>query len=141
MTPEAPWPLVRDHRIRWSECDLYGHVNHTAYLSIFEDMRIWHWEALAGAAITPTRPGPVVAQIEAKYLRAVGFAAKVTLGSRVVSFRRTSFLHEYGMWQDGVTCCTGRAVIVITRSDTGEKVPLWPELRAAMLAEGAVAEG
>ena len=137
---EGDWPLRRDRVIRWSECDLYGHVNHAAYLTIFEDMRIEHWEALSGVPISPTRPGPVVAQIEAKYLRAVGFSAKVTLGSRVVSLRRTSFIHDYAMWSDGVACCTGRAVCVVTRNDTGEKVPLWPELRERMLAEGAVAE-
>jgi acyl-CoA thioester hydrolase len=135
------WPLLRDHVIRWSECDLYGHVNHAAYLTIFEDMRIAHWEALTGLPISPGRPGPVVGQIEAKYHRAAGFGEKVVLGSRVLSFRRTSFIHDYAMWRDGVACCTGRAICVVTRNDTGEKVPLWPELRERMLAEGAVAEG
>jgi hypothetical protein len=29
-------------------------------------------------------------------------------------------------------------VLVVTRQDTGEKVPLWPELREKLKAEGAV---
>lgn len=140
MTLDDNWPLRRDHTIRWSECDLYGHANHAAYLTIFEDLRIAHWQALAGAPITLTRPGPVVAQIEARYLRAVGFGDHVLLTCRIASFRRTSFIQDYAMWQDGVACCTGRAVCVVTQSATGEKVALWPALRAAMLAEGAVAE-
>ena len=135
-----PWTILRPHRIRWSECDLYGHVNHTAYLTLFEDLRVEHWEALTGLSIAPDRPGPVVAQIEARYLRAVGFRDKVTLALRTASFRRSSFVHDYALLKDGEACCTARAVVVITRQDTGEKVALSPEQRAKLLAEGA-AEG
>ncbi|HEV7268165.1 MAG TPA: thioesterase family protein [Falsiroseomonas sp.] len=140
MSGQAPgpaWALVRDHRIRWSECDLYGHVNHAAYLALFEDLRVAHWEALSGATIAPDRPGPVVAQIEAHYLRAVGFGDRVQLACRTSGFRRTSFVHDYALLKDGEACCTARAVVVITRQDSGEKVPLWPELRTRLLQEGA----
>jgi acyl-CoA thioester hydrolase len=140
MTAPA-WTLLRDHRIRWSECDLYAHVNHAAYLTMFEDLRVAHWEALTGLPIAPDRPGPVVAQIEARYLRAAGFGDAVQLACRVVSFRRTSFVQDYAMLKDGETVCTGRAVCVVTRQDTGEKVPLSPELRAKLLEQGATQEG
>jgi acyl-CoA thioester hydrolase len=133
-----PWAILRPHRIRWAECDLYGHVNHAAYLTLFEDMRIAHWEALTGHPVSPDRPGPVVAQIEARYLRAAGFGDEVTLAIRPVSFRRTSLVHDYAMLKDGEPCCTARIVLVVTRQDTGEKVPLWPELREKLKAEGAV---
>ena len=136
MTEQA-WTIVKEHRIRWSECDLYGHVNHAAYLTLFEDLRVAHWEALSGAAVAPDRPGPVVAQVEARYLRAVGFRDAVTLACRTSSFRRTSFVHDYALMKDGAACCTARAVCVVTRQDTGEKVPLWPELRQKLLQEGA----
>ncbi|WP_270934105.1 acyl-CoA thioesterase [Falsiroseomonas oryzae] len=139
MSDQA-WTILRPHVIRWSECDLYGHVNHAAYLTLFEDLRVDHWQALTGHAITPDRPGPVVAQIEARYLRAVGFGDAVQLACRASAFRRTSFVHDYALLKEGEACCTGRAVCVVTRQDTGEKVPLWPELRAKLLAEGA-AEG
>ncbi len=131
------WALTRPHRIRWSECDLYGHVNHAAYLTLFEDLRVAHWQALTGAPIAPDRPGPVVAQIEARYLRAVGFNDEVLLCCRTTSFRRTSFVHEYALLKDGEPCCTARAICVVTRQDSGEKIPLPEEIRARLLAEGA----
>ncbi len=131
------WTIRRPHRIRWSECDLYAHVNHAAYLTLFEDLRIQHWQALTGAVVAPDAPNPVVAQIEARYLRAVGFQDAVELCCRVASFRRTSYVQDYAMLKDGEPCCTARAVIVITRQDTGEKVPLWEAIRAKLLAEGA----
>jgi acyl-CoA thioester hydrolase len=135
---EQPWTILRPHRIRWAECDLYGHVNHAAYLTLFEDLRVDHWQALTGVPITPTKPNPVVAQIEARYLRAVGFGDEVMLACRASAFRRTSFVHEYAMLKGGEACCTARAICVVTRQDTGEKVPLWDALRAKLRGQGAV---
>lgn len=131
------WTIRRRHRIRWAECDLYGHVNHAAYLTLFEDLRIEHWQALTGALVSPGRPGPVVAQIEARYLRAAGFQDEVELCCRVASFRRTSYVQDYALLKAGEACCTARAVLVVTRQDSGEKVPLWEALRARLVAEGA----
>ena len=140
MMLEQPWALRVPHRMRWSECDAYAHVNHAAYLVLFEDLRIAHWEAISGASITPDRPGPVVAQIEARYIRPVRFGDQVVITCRPASFRRTSFIHDYALWKDDEACCTARAVCVVTRQDTGGKVPLWDALRARLLAEGARAE-
>ena len=135
-----PWTILRPHRIRWAECDLYGHVNHAAYLTLFEDLRVDHWRALSGADIAPDRPGPVVGQLEVRYLKAVNFGDEVQLACRTSSFRRTSYVHNYALLKAGEACCTARAVVVVTRQDSGEKVPLPPEMRAKLLAEGA-AEG
>ncbi len=131
------WTIRRPHRIRWAECDLYAHVNHAAYLTLFEDLRIEHWQALTGALVAPDAPNPVVAQIEARYLRAVGFQDEVELCCRVASFRRTSYVQDYALLKDGEPCCTARAVLVVTRQDTGEKIPLWDAIRAKLIAEGA----
>jgi acyl-CoA thioester hydrolase len=141
MSESQAWTLRLPHRIRWSACDLYGHVNHAAYLTLFEDLRVADWQRLTGHAIHPDRPGPVVAQIEARYLRAVGFDTPVELCLRTASFRRTSLVHEYALLAEGEPCCTARAVLVVTRQSDGAKVPLWPELRARLAEEGAVAEG
>ncbi|MGG5818132.1 acyl-CoA thioesterase [Falsiroseomonas sp. HW251] len=133
-----PWSILRPHRIRWIECDLYAHANHTAYLTLFEDLRIEHWEKLTGAPPGYDRPSPVVAQIDVRYLRAAVFRDEVMLGVRCASFRRTSFVHEYAMMKEGQDLCTARIVCVVARQDTGEKVPIWGELRETLLAEGAI---
>jgi len=140
MTLDEPWSLRVAHRIRWSECDLYGHVNNAAYLTLFEDLRVAHWEAMSGVPISPAVPGPVVASLDARFLKAAGFGDAVLLTCRPLSFRRTSFIHEYALWKDGEACCVGHAVCVVTRQDTGVKVPLWEDLRARLLSEGARAE-
>ena len=136
---EGEWPVLRRHRIRWAECDMYGHVNHAAYLTLCEDLRVAHWLSLGGG-FAPDAPGPVVAQLEARYLRPLGFDDEVLLTLRPGSLRRTSFTHEYAVWKDGLVFSC-KAVLVLVRGDTGERVPVPPEARRLMVAQGAREEG
>ena len=60
---EGDWPVLRRHSIRWAECDLYGHVNHAAYLTLCEDLRVAHWVSLGGRFAAP-RPGGIQLPME-----------------------------------------------------------------------------
>lgn len=136
---EGDWPVLRRHRIRWAECDLYGHVNHAAYLTLCEDLRVAHWVSLGGR-FAADAPGPVVAQLEARYLRPLGLHDEVALTLRPGTLRRTSFTQDYAIWKQGLVFrCT--AVLVLVRGDTGERVPVPPEARRMLLAQGGVQEG
>jgi acyl-CoA thioester hydrolase len=139
---EGRWTLVREHEVRWSECDLYGHVNHAAYLTLFEDLRVDHWRGLTGGRpLSPDAPGPVVAQIEVRYVKPAGFLDRVLLTARTVALRRSSYTHEYALWKGGLVC-SARCVCVVLRNDTGAKVAIPPDIRRAMIeGEGAVEEG
>ena len=136
---EGDWAMLRRHRIRWIECDQYAHVNNAAYLTLCEDLRVSHWLALGGR-FGPDRPGPVVSQLEARYLRALAFDDAVAVTLRPGGLRRTSFTHEYAVWKQGLVF-TCRAVLVVVRNDTGEKLPVAPEMRAMLIAQGARPEG
>jgi YbgC/YbaW family acyl-CoA thioester hydrolase len=136
---EGDWAMLRRHRIRWAECDQYAHVNHAAYLTLCEDVRVSHWLALGGR-FAPDQPGPVVTQLEARYLRPLAFNEEVAVTLRPGSLRRTSFTHEYAVWRQGLVFSC-RAVLVAVRGDTGAKCPLPSAIRARLLAEGAREEG
>jgi acyl-CoA thioester hydrolase len=129
---EGTWALLREHEIRWSECDLYGHVNHTAYLTLFEDLRVDYWRAISGTDLSSAQPGPVMAQLEVRYAKPVGFHDRVLLTARTVSLRRTSFTHEYALWKNGLAC-SARAVCVVVVNDTGVRVPIPAEVRRVMI--------
>lgn len=132
---EGDWAVARRHAGRWAECDAYGHVNHAAYLTMCEDLRVGHWSALGGR-VAPDHPGPVVAQLEARYLRPLGFEDEVLLTLRPAAVRRTSFTHEYAVWKGGLVFeC--RAVLVAVRQDNGARMPIPPEIRARMVGQGA----
>ncbi len=136
---EGDWAAWLPHRIRWDQCDLYGHVNHAAYLALCEDLRCTQWLELGGV-FRPDQPGPVMAQLEARYLKPLGYDDRVLLTLRPASLRRSSFVHEYAVWKQGAVF-TCRAVLVVVRQQDGAKLPIPDALRTAMLAQGAVQEG
>ena len=127
---EGDWHMARRHRIRWAECDLYGHVNHAAYLILFEDLRIEHWLSL-GQALGPDMPGPVVAKLEVHYLRALAFRDEVLLTLRTPSFRNTSYVHDYALWRGGL-CFDAKALLVCVKD--GASTPIPEEARVRMRA-------
>jgi acyl-CoA thioester hydrolase len=137
---EGEWAQWKRHTIRWIECDLYAHVNHAAYFTMFEDMRIAHWFSL-GQRLAPDAPGPVVAQLEARYHRACGFQDEVLLTLRPGTIGRTSFTHDYALWKGGLVF-SAKAVLVCLNNATGERVPVPDEARRLMLErDGAVERG
>jgi len=138
---EGDWTQARRHRIRWSECDMHAHVNHAAYLILFEDLRVAWWLGVGGS-FGPGEAGPAVTHFDVRYLRAAGFGDEVLLTQRTPSFRRSSFVHEYGMWRHDGLVCSARAVCVLVGSGSGEKMVIGPEVRRAMLeVDGAKEEG
>ena len=118
---EGDWHIVRRHRVRWAECDLYGHVNHAAYLVLFEDLRVEHWLSL-GQGFGPSVPGPVVAKLEVRYLRALGFQDEVLLTLRTSGYRNTSFMHDYALWKDGL-CFDAKALLVCVQDGASTPIP------------------
>jgi acyl-CoA thioester hydrolase len=137
---EGQWGLWREHTIRWAECDIYAHINHAAYLTLFEDMRIEWWLG-AGGAFAPDKPGPVVGSLEVKYHRPGHFRDRVLLCVRTASFRRTSFVHQYAMWRSDGLLCSARALCVVIDNATGQKAEIPEEMRLLMAErDGAVAE-
>ncbi len=134
---EGDWPMLRRHRIRWAECDLYAHVNHTAYLTLFEDLRVAFWEGLGGR-FGQDAIGPVVGTLEVRYLRPAGFGDEVLLTCRTASVRRSSFVHEYAMWRADGLACSARGIIVVTAGPVKAAIP--EAMRDAMIAQGARSE-
>ncbi|WP_149541326.1 acyl-CoA thioesterase [Siccirubricoccus phaeus] len=135
---EGEWATVRRHSIRWSECDQFAHANNTAYLLLCEDSRVAHWLEIGGRFALDS-PGPLVARIEAEFRRSVAFGDEVAVTLRPLALRRTSFTTEYAVWKQGLIF-RSKAVLVSAVPSSGEKVPLTPEIRAALIAQGATEE-
>ncbi len=136
---EGDWAVRKQHQVLWGECDLYGHANHTTYLRWCEDLRCSHWLALGGS-FAPEDFGPVLGSLEAKYLKPLVYDQPVLITMRPASLRRTSWVEEYAVWNDGL-CFTCKSLLVAVQGSSGQKVPLPEVMRARLLAEGAKAEG
>ena len=130
---EAGWSFAIRHRVRWSECDPFGHANHRAYFEWFEEARNHYLEAVGLAALSASVPGPVIAETSIRYHRPLAYAEEILVSARTVRIGRTSFEMEYAAWRDGL-CALGRAVLTLVVNATGEKTPLPRELRECILA-------
>jgi acyl-CoA thioester hydrolase len=138
---EPGWSFAIRHRVRWSECDPFGHANHRAYFEWFEEARNRYLEAVGLAPLSPDTPGPVIAETATRYHRPLAYADEIMVGARAVRLGRTSFEMEYAVWRDGL-CALGRAVLILVVNTTGEKTPLPPELRENIIArDPGVAKG
>lgn len=130
---EPGWSFAIRHRVRWSECDPFGHANHRAYFEWFEEARNRYLEAVGLGAMSPARPGPVMAETAIRYRRPLAYADEVLVSARTVRLGHTSFEMEYAVWCGGL-CAQGRAVLILVVNATGAKTPLPPALRQAILA-------
>lgn len=139
---EGDWSFAIPHRVRWSECDPFRHANHRAYFEWFEEARNRYLESAGLPALSPASPGPVMAETGIRYLRPLAYGDEALVTARTVRLGRTSFAMEYAVWRHGL-CAEGRAVLILVVNATGEKTPLPPDLRRAILARdpGAVETG
>src|SRR5271170_1880646 len=136
---EPGWSFAIRHRVRWSECDTFGHANHRAHFEGFEEARNRYLEATGLAALSMATPGPVIAETGIRYHRPLAYGDEILVSARTVRLGNTSFEMEYAVWREGL-CALGRAVLILVVNATGEKTPLPSALRRAMLVRdpGAV---
>ncbi len=130
---EPGWRFAIHHRVRWSECDPFGHANHRAYFEWFEEARNRYLETAELPELLAGTPGPVIAETGIRYHRPLVYGDEVLVSARTVRLGRTSFEMEYAVWRQGL-CAQGRAVLILVVNATGEKTPLPDPLRRAMLA-------
>ena len=88
---EPGWSFAIRHRVRWSECDPFGHANHRAYFEWFEEARNRYLEAVGLAPLSPLTPGPVIAETGIRYYRPLAYADEILVNARTVRLGRTSF--------------------------------------------------
>lgn len=87
--------------VRGYELDSFGHVNHAVYLSYLEHAR---WELLAAENVTlktlaEWKAWPVIAQLEAKYLKPTYLGDTLTIRTRVVDMGRVHFSFEQELYR------------------------------------------
>ncbi|HYZ40327.1 MAG TPA: thioesterase family protein [Stellaceae bacterium] len=127
------WSFAIRHRVRWSECDPFGHANHRAYFEWFEEARNRYLEAVGLEPLSRASPGPVIAETGIRHYRPLAYADEILVSARTVRLGRTSFEMEYAAWRDGL-CALGRAVLILIVNATGEKTPLPSGMRERILA-------
>lgn len=117
-------------KVRFSETDMFGHLNNTVPFTYFEQARIEYFKS-QGFMQDWVKPEnetiPVVADLQCDYLSQIYFDEELKIYVKANSIGNSSVdLHYMGKKADGAICLAGRGTIVQISKRTGKGVA-WTE--------------
>lgn len=114
-----------DIPIRFSETDMFGHVNNVSPFIYFEHARIefLKWIDLF-PSIFESDTIPIVADLQCDYLEQIFFGETIKVYVKIAHIGNSSLdIHYMAMKEEGTICLTGRGRLVNVDRKTGKSVP------------------
>ncbi|HLR53792.1 MAG TPA: thioesterase family protein [Pseudogracilibacillus sp.] len=122
-------------KIRFSETDMFGHMNNVSPFIYFEEARIDFMKHV-GIFNLSTEPEsvPIVADLQCDYQKQVYFDEHLKLYVKVDNVGNSSMdIHYMALNQQEDICFTGRGKIVNINPTTGKPIPLTEEVKEKVL--------
>ena len=123
-------------QVRFSETDMYGHLNNTYNFAYFEFARIEYFKHIGFMNDWLNPKGstiPVVADLQCDYVKQVYFDENIQIHVKAASVGTSSAdIHYHATNELGETLFTGRGTIVQMDKKTGKGSP-WTEQEKSLL--------
>jgi acyl-CoA thioester hydrolase len=135
----ADFDALRPVPTRWSDNDMFGHLNNAVYLELFDSVLNAWMQAETGIDENVAPVLGVVAETSCRYYREVSFPVTLDVGVRVRRLGRTSVMFEFGVFgpdADEIAAHGLWAQVYVDRA-TRRPVPMADAVRAHL--EGVVA--
>lgn len=130
----ADFAELRPVPTRWSDNDMFGHLNNAVYLELFDSvLNAWMQEATGiDENVAPTLG--VVAETSCRYYREVSFPVTVDVGVRPAHLGRTSVVFEFGLFTPGddAIAAHGLWAQVYVDRETRRPVPIPDAVRTVL---------
>ena len=128
-------------RVRYSECDLQGHVFNANYLSYFDLALTELWRVAAGGyqAMLESGCDLVVVEATARFKAPARFDDELEIEIAVTHLGNTSMRTSLRVVRDGALLVEGEMVHVFIERDTTNKIPIPAEIRAGLEGSAAAA--
>ncbi|MDV7763462.1 thioesterase family protein [Peribacillus sp. CSMR9] len=124
-------------KVRFSETDMFRHLNNTIPFTYFEEARIEYFQSMGFMKDWTSAEGdeiPVVADLQCDYLKLVFFNDQLTIHVKADHIGKSSVdIHYMGSKHDGSICFTGRGTIVQVSKATGKPIPWTEEMKRSLL--------
>lgn len=124
-------------KIRFSETDMFGHVNNVSPFIYFEEGRIEFMKSvgLFGDITNKTTDTiPIVADLQCDYHKQIYFNEEIILFIKVNEVGNSSFdLHYMALNKNKEICLTGRGRIVSISPTDGKPVALSEEMKQKLI--------
>ncbi|MGM0897228.1 MAG: acyl-CoA thioesterase [Bacillota bacterium] len=127
--------------VRFSETDMFGHVNNTVPIAYFEYARIEFMKEIGLMQAWLSKESdliPVVADMQVDFVQQVFFDEQLKVYVKVESIGKSSAdIHYWAVNGKQETCFTGRGTIVQISKTSGKGHP-WSDNDKAMLQAGSL---
>jgi acyl-CoA thioester hydrolase len=132
--PRSAYRAFRAIGTRWSDNDVYGHVNNVVYYSWFDTAVNAH---LIEQGALDIHAGPVIGLVietQCNYFAPLAFPQTVWAGLRVAHLGSSSVRYEVGLFADGedLAAACGHFVHVYVDRETRRPVPLPDALKTTL---------
>jgi acyl-CoA thioester hydrolase len=128
------FPALRTITTRWSDEDVYGHVNNVVYYSYFDTAVNGYLLDVTGTDIRRLDAVGLVAETQCEFLRELGYPADVQVGLSVTRLGTSSIVYRLGIFQgdSDEPAAIGRFVHVYVDAQSREVTPVPDVIRAAV---------
>ena len=133
-TTRADYPHFLSIDTRWSDNDLYGHVNNVVYYSYFDTVVNEYLIRYGALDLEAGKTIGLVVETHCSYFASLAFPERIDAGLRVIRLGTTSVRYEVGIFSagSGQAAAQGHFVHVYVDRDTRRPVPLPEALVAAL---------
>lgn len=131
---KSEFSFSTDIKIRFSETDMFGHVNNVSPFIYFEEARTDYFNELQYLLNDSSGSIPIVADLQCDYHKELYFGNTLKLYVKVNSTGNSSLdIHYLGINENEEICLTGRGALVNIDPQTKKAVPLDDRLKEKML--------
>ncbi|HAL38459.1 MAG TPA: thioesterase [Polaromonas sp.] len=136
--PRSAYKVFRDIGTRWSDNDVYGHINNVVYYSWFDTAVNGLLIERGALDLHSTKPGSMiglVVETQCNYFAPLTFPEPVVAGIRVAHIGSSSVRYEVALFpgdEDQPCAAKGHFVHVYVDRATRRPAPLLPQLLAVL---------
>ena len=132
--PRQSYAVFRDIGTRWSDNDVYGHVNNVVYYSWFDTAVNAYLMEHGALDIHAGQTIGLVIETQCNYFASLAFPQMVEAGIRVAHMGSSSVRYEVGIFAKGeeLSAAAGHFVHVYVDRESRRPVPLPEALRRAL---------
>lgn len=127
-------PFQHTLTVRFSDCDMFRHVNNAVYLTFFEEARAEYWRAMLGPDFTAF--GFILAESTVSYRSPALYGETLDIAVWVPKVGNKSFEFAYRLTerQSGREVATGRSIQVMYDYERQATLPVPDVLRERIAA-------
>lgn len=130
MTTPAAYKHITEVQTRWSDNDIYGHVNNVTYYSYFDSVMNRYLIESGALDIQKGAVVGFVVESNCKFLSPLAYPDQVTAGLRVGRLGNSSVRYELALWDpQGKLCAEGYMVHVFVDRHSNRPTPMPDNLR------------